>query len=312
MDNLAFFNCKTDLADESSERSASSICEQEGIKSEFYSIDGTPIAHLSITDDRGERTSGRKCGEYVTLEIGSTLLYDTATFEKKCDVCADRIGHFLERISDKSGAILLAGLGNPAVLADAVGAETVRNFIVTRHIKQSAPQLFEKFSFCETAACIPDVFGNTGVEAAQIIRGIADDIHPAAVIAVDALSSRKLSRLAAAVQITDSGVCPGSGVGNRRAEISYETLGVPVIAIGVPTVVNSSSLLSDAFSIGGVKIDSLGREQKERLRELVGEDYYVAPKNCASAIKSISRMLGYALNKAVHGDISYAEMRDFL
>lgn len=312
MDNLAFFNCKTDLADERDEHSAGALEEETGIKKEFLSIDGTPITRLFIESGNGERISGRKSGKYVTAEIGSTLFYDTATFEKKCDLCADLIGDFLERSTAMSGPVLLAGLGNPAILADAVGAETVRSFIVTRHIKQSAPQLFDKFSFRETAACIPDVFGNTGVEAAQIIKGIADDIHPSCVIAVDALSSRKLSRLAAAIQLCDSGVCPGSGVGNRRAEISCETLGVPVLAIGIPTVVNASSLLSDAFRIGGVKLDTFDREQKALLRELVGEDYYVAPKNCEAAIKSISRMVGYALNKALHGDITYAEMRDFL
>lgn len=314
MENRNLFDLKTDLADESDELSQISREEYPGLHRSVSRIEGTTVIRLQVTDEQGERLCGKKVGEYVTAEVGNTVLYDTGGFEKLCGVCAELISRFFDRLLPGQGekSFLLAGLGNPAILADAVGAETVRNFIVTRHIKTSAPGLFEKFGFRETAAVIPDVFGNTGIEAAEIIKGVVEDIHPDCVIAVDALSSRRLSRLAAAVQICDTGVCPGSGVGNARAEISRQTLGVPVIAIGVPTVVNVTTLLSDAFAACGMEPDRLSPEARRSLGEMIGEECYVAPKDCSSGIKSISRMVGYALNAAIHRNISYSEMRDFL
>lgn len=312
MENNDFFDLKTDLADESDEILRIKKDYPQGIVTESRKDNGIDIFTMHVKNSIGEKQSGKKCGKYVTVNVGSTNFYDSLTFERACTVFSSVIKEFTEQTSSEGGSFLLAGLGNPAITADSVGAETVASFIVTRHIKSSSPALFEKFGFAEASAIIPDVFGNTGVEAAEIIKGVVDDIKPSCVIAVDALSSRRLSRLGTTVQICDTGICPGSGVGNSRREISEDTLGVPVIAIGVPTVVNASTLISDILNDCGVKEDDLDENAKRQLYLQVGKDCYVAPKDCASEIKSISRLIGYSLNAAIHKDIEFSEMRDFL
>ena len=159
---------------------------------------------------------------------------------------------------------------------------------------------------------IPNVFGNTGVEAAEIIKGVADDIKPSCIIAVDALSSRHLSRVATTIQICNTGICPGSGVGNTRKEISSDSMGVPVIAIGVPTVVNATTLLTDALSDCGVDPSLLSDEARNSLKTRVNTDCYICPKDCGQSIKSISKLIGYSLSFAIHKGISFSEIHDFL
>ncbi len=311
MKKIDFFDLKTDLADESDEIMREKFLKTEGIETHKKTVSGVNVFSMTVKDGRGERLCGKRCGRYVTLDVGSTEIYDTATFERICDVFCSVIRSFTDVIRDIGGSFLIAGLGNPSITADSVGTESVKSFIVTRHIKETAPKLFEKFAFSETSAITPDVFGNTGVEAAEIIKGVADDIKPSCVIAIDALSSRRLSKLATTVQICDTGICPGSGVGNVRTEISNETIGVPVIAIGVPTVVNAATLISDVMT-ETFPDEKSGFNISEKLKESGGLDCFVSKKDCGAQIKSISRLIGYSLNKAIHKDIEYSEMRDFL
>lgn len=306
------FERMTDLADERDELMRASPGFVDGIKSERRQVDGVDIFTMRVQNAAGERKSGRKIGKYVTVNVGSTNFYDTATFERVCTVFAAVIREFLQEAAVSGGCYLLVGLGNPRITADSIGAETVDSFIVTRHLKESSPQLFQKFGFSESAAIVPDVFGNTGVESAEIIKGVVDDIRPSCVIAIDSLTSRRLSRLSSTVQICDTGICPGSGVGNSRAEISKETLGVPVLAIGVPTVVNAATLVADILGECGIGKDSLGDAVKRRIAAQLGGDCYVSPKDSGETVKSISRFIGYALNAAIHRDISFSEMQDFL
>jgi spore protease len=312
MEKFDFFDLKTDLADENDEIIRISRTLPDGIESSKRRDNGIDIFTMIVKTPQGEQISGKKTGKYVTVNVGCTGLYDTSTFEKTCTVFSNIIREFTSEIQQSGGSFLLAGLGNPHITADSVGAETVSSFIVTRHIKESSPDLFKKFGFSESSAIIPNVFGNTGVEAAEIIKGVVDDIKPSCVIAVDSLSSRRLSRLATTVQICDTGICPGSGVGNTRAEISSETIGVPVIAIGVPTVVNASTLISDVLSECGVREKDLSDSARKNIHSQVGIDCYVSPKDCGADIKSIARLIGYSLNAAIHNGIAFSEMRDFL
>ncbi|MBR5528369.1 MAG: GPR endopeptidase [Clostridia bacterium] len=307
-----FFDLKSDLADETGEILSEKVSDNYGIFTQKRTQNGVDIFISDITTEEGERRSGKKCGKYVTLNVGSTTLYDSESFERVCKVFASVAEEFISPYFGKSGGFLLAGLGNPGLPADSVGAQTVQNFIVTRHLKTSMPDMFEKFGFSETCAMIPDVLGNTGMEAAEIIKGVADDIRPGCIIAVDALSSRHLSRVATTVQICNTGICPGSGVGNARMEISADSMGVPVIAIGVPTVVNATTLLTDALSDCGITPASLTDESKKALMNRINTDCYICPKDCGQSIKSISRLIGYSLNFAIHKGISFSEIHDFL
>ena len=302
-------NQKNNLIDENDEIIRSKNLSSSGIITKKYSDDGVDIFSMEIKNRNGEEVSGKKKGKYVTVNVGKTEFYDTASFEKVCMVFSRVVSSFAGRMREK---ILLAGLGNPAICADSVGTQTAENFIVTRHIKESSPELFERFGFAETCAITPNVFGNTGIEAAEIIKGVVDDIKPSCVIVVDSLSSRRLSRLGTTIQICDTGICPGSGVGNVRAEISRDSVGVPVIAIGVPTVVNTATLLSDVLAECGIDKTALDKESRENISRQLSKDCYVSPKNCEKEIKSISRLIGYALNAAIHRGISVSEMKDFL
>ena len=307
MENIDFFSLKTDLADENDEILRAKMQNIFGVETRKLVTDGVEIFEMKVKNEKGEEQTGKRKGKYVTVNVGQTELFDSKAFERVCKVLAKVISAFSEL---REGPILLAGLGNPAICADSVGAHTVENFIVTRHIRQSSPKLFEKFSFCETCAILPNVFGNTGLEAAQMIKGIADDIRPSCIVAVDSLSSRRLARLCTTVQLCDTGICPGSGVGNARAEISQNTMGVPVIAIGVPTVVNACTLVSDLLSECGV--ENLSIEQQKMLSKQISGDCYVSPKNCEKEVKSISRLIGFSLNAAIHKEIDISQMRDFL
>ncbi len=309
MDNFEFFSLKTDLADEKDEIIRSRNPDCSGIISRKYTDSGVDIFSIEIKNSDGEKATGKKRGKYVTVNVGRTELYDTRTFERVCTVFSNVVRSFTGTVR---GGFLLAGLGNPQICADSVGTQTAASFIVTRHIKESSPSMFDRFGFSEASAITPNVFGNTGIEAAEIIKGVVDDIKPACVIAVDSLSSRRLSRLGTTVQICNTGICPGSGVGNLRAEISESTVGVPVIAIGVPTVVNASTLIGDILSECGIDAGKLDDAAREKLLEQVDKDCYVSPKSCEKEIKSISRLIGYALNAAIHKGISFSEMRDFL
>lgn len=311
MSETNFFDLKTDLADENNEILKKRSDTIHGISTQNRTENGIDIFTMDIKSRDAEIYSGKKRGRYVTVNVGNTHLYDSGAFEKVCETFTGVVKSFTDSFDGK-GAFLIAGLGNPGLPADSVGAQTVKNFIVTRHIKASSPELFERFAFTESAAVVPDVFGNTGIEAAEVIKGVADDIKPCCIIAIDALTSRHISRLATTVQICNTGICPGSGVGNVRKEISAETFGIPVIAIGVPTVVNATTLISDILSDCGINKNSLPQESHGKLLSRVSSDCYVCPKESGESIRSISRLIGYSLNAAIHKGISYSEMADFL
>lgn len=308
MEKFDFFNLKTDLADENDEILRNKNQSVNGIVTQNSKRRGVDIFEMHITSPHGEKISGRKPGRYCTVTVGKTHFYDSGLFENVCLVLSEIFESFIKARDN----ILLAGLGNPAICADSVGTQTAQNFIVTRHIKEAEKEIFDKFFSSETSAITPNVLGNTGIEAAHIIKGIADDIKPSCIIAVDALASRRLSRLATTVQICDTGIFPGSGVGNVRAEISEETMGCPVIAVGVPTVVNASTLICDILSECGIGQKDIDDNTMKSLYDQVGQDCFVSPKSCETDIRSISKLIGYAINHALHKNIDLSSMHDFL
>lgn len=313
MKNDPIYPLKTDLADERHEHFPRHDTVSDGVTCRSKQLDGLNITELILTSSEAAAFYGKPQGRYVTAEFEPSAFDTHALFERNCAVVSKLLDSFLLPIlSQNNGCVLLVGLGNPSVPADAVGERIVRNFIVTRPVKQAVPTLYERLYSRETAAVVPDVYGNTGIEAAQLVRGTVQTLKPACVVAADALSSRKPTRLTSAVQICDTGVCPGSGVGNRRAELSEKTLGVPVVAVGIPTVVNVSCLLSDALALCGVSSEALSEKTKSALREQIGEDLHVSSKDCGDGIARIARLVGYALNASIHRSIPFSEMPDHL
>ena len=240
--NTGNLNQRTDLATECVELFyKDSPPDADGIKTTHEEINGIVCDTMEIMEDRGAIKLGKPKGKYITLDVGKIWLYSRDEQETIIEVCADKLSGRLP----KKGSCLLACLGNRQITADSQGPLCSEYFIVSRHIKDNNPILFSGLSLCETMCITPDVLGNTGIEAALTVKGIVEKAQPDFVIAVDSLASRKTSRLATTLQMSNAGIAPGSGVGNHRMALCKESLGVPVISIGVPTVVDAVTVGAD-------------------------------------------------------------------
>ncbi len=300
---------KTDLADESDEIIKAHGFEPDGLVSDRTTVSGIDIFTMKVTNRTGEILSGKPIGEYTTINVGKVSIMTHEQFKSSVYVCANIFSKYISKATNTSSnsSILAAGLGNSAIGADAVGKRIIENLIVTRHIKQNKKELFDKLGLSDTSAILPGVLGTTGVEASDIIKGVINTTDPDIVIAIDALSSRRISRILSTVQISDSGISPGSGVGNSRKPISFETMQRPVIAIGIPTVANAEWVVSDVLTEMHCKKDLAF--PKTLAREL---ECYVTPKDTESELLAISKLCGYALNIAIHKNLRFEDIGDFL
>ena len=227
---------RTDLAVELRELNP----ELEGVNSSQYEGDGYKATVIEITTDGAAEKMGRPKGRYVTLESDAVL--DAGMGDEMCDALVNE----LKRMLPGEGTVLVAGLGNPNATPDAIGPQTAFGIFATRHIGEELAKELNLNGMRSVAAVAPGVLGQTGMEALEIISGAVERVSPAAVVAVDALAARRLSRIGRTVQLCDSGILPGSGVGNRRSEISEKTLGVKVISLGIPTVADADTIIEDA------------------------------------------------------------------
>lgn len=309
------FTVRTDLADEKEEF----LKEREGkrlagIAVNKKKINGFDVSVMNVLNEEGEKISGKPVGRYVTVDVGKIWMSDKKRFSEACSVISDFIKEF---IPDKKGSCMLAALGNKNIIADAIGPLTAENFIVTKHIKDSEKEIFDALNLRETLCISPGVLGNTGIEAAKIIKGAVMQSNPSFIVAVDSLASRHLSRLATTVQICDTGITPGSGINNARKEISYRTVGIPVIAIGVPTVVDVTTLASDIIRNVAQKtsddyIKSSVRQIINEISSEEAENFFVTPKETDHIIKDTSKLIGYSLNLALHEGISEDEIDELV
>ncbi|MCL2083593.1 MAG: GPR endopeptidase [Oscillospiraceae bacterium] len=229
-------NCKrTDLAMESREmirESAKDTSDIEGVEAREYDRNGCRVIHVKILNEKGAQILEKPVGSYVTIEVTGLMRREQEAFGHAVCAVAEEMKHLMS--PDRLQGVLLAGLGNRDITPDAIGPKVMQSCIVTRHLVDKMPDEFGHMR--PVAAIIPGVLGTTGMESAEIIKGAIDSMKPQLVVIVDALTSRRASRLCSTVQISDSGIVPGSGVGNARAALNHETLGVPVISVGVPTV----------------------------------------------------------------------------
>lgn len=264
------------------------VCEEE-------TRDGIRLTRLEIQTQEGAVALEKPQGVYVTLEIESMLRREEDAFEGAVSLLAEQLRACLPQEETKT--ILVAGLGNRAVTPDAIGPAAADQVIVTRHLKQTAPQAFA--GFCDVSVLRTGVLGTTGIESAEIIGAVCRRLQPDCIIALDALASRETRRLCRTVQLTDTGIVPGSGVGNSRAALNQETLGVPVIAVGVPTVVDAGSL---AAALTGKTPDD---KQPEAAM-------IVTPREIDQRVKEIARLIGYGINLALHPELSIRDVDLFV
>jgi len=278
---------RTDLALERRELIGDSV--PNGVKFEEKIYDKVKITRIKIETAEGEKALGKKRGNYITLEIPPLPNVPTEN-QKEIELIANELSSLIT----EQGCVLVAGLGNHNITPDAVGPKTVEFTLSTRHVMSALPD----FNFRPVAAVAPGVMGQTGIETGDVIRAVCSEIGAGCVIAVDALASRSVKRLGCTVQISDTGISPGSGVNNARLELSKETLGVPVIAVGVPTVVDALTVAQDAIAVGGeAYLD------KSRLGSLM-----VTPREIDSLILSVSRTLALAIGRALHKDLSVSDL----
>lgn len=276
---------RTDLACESSVPAAS---EEEEILA---------AASRPVNLTRRREADG---GESVTLSLGRITERGEPELPGLSRLLAGELRRMAARMigrePDRDTRILVAGLGNAAMTPDAVGPGTLGRLTVTRHLKGYDGSLFASLGCCELAAIAPGVLGQTGMESGELVKCAAELVKPHLVVAVDALAARNVDRLSSTVQITDRGISPGAGIGNRRLAVDRDTLGCPVMGVGVPTVVDSSTLVLDALEKAGVDAESLSPDLAEVLER--GRSFFVSPKDCDEVVSLTCRLLAKALDEA--------------
>lgn len=285
-------NKRTDLAAELD------IAECEGIREcvEKHGFIGVSTVEI-VTDDAAKRL-GKPRGKYITIDVGRIWLASDEELEEAASVIADKLGTLARELcEDMPKSVLIAGLGNRHITADALGDEAVGLITVTRHLKNLNGKLFGLLGGREIAAVAPGVLGQTGIEVAELIRGVCDEISPELVIAIDSLCARSTERLATTVQLGSTGITPGSGIGNHRRGVTREVLGVPVIAFGVPTVVESATLVFDALEQAGIT-----RPDERLIRVLENRrGFFVTPKETDVIVREVARLTARALTLAFGG-----------
>ena len=272
------FQIRTDLAIEAremiGEKQENVDAEPKGVQVETQEGECYTLTRVSIVNKAGSEAMGKPMGEYITIE--SQKLKENAV---DChEIIIQLLAEQLRKLAQpkEKDCILVAGLGNWNITPDALGPKVISRILVTRHLQGSLPEEIEG-TVRPVAAISPGVMGLTGVETGEIIKGLVEKVKPTLLIAIDALAARRSSRINATIQMSDTGVAPGAGVGNKRMELNQETLGIPVIAIGVPTVVDAATLVNDTMDRILASMISQTKEGSsfyQMLRDLEQEEKY--------------------------------------
>lgn len=309
------YSVRTDLALEQKERFEADNVEIPGVvlEEDYDEEKEIRVTTVRITTENGARTMGKPVGNYITLEAPKLAVPDEDYHRE----VSEEVARFLRQLlpeGKEDCSVLVAGLGNRQVTPDALGPYVADHLNITRHIvREYGKYAMGKEEVHPMSAIVPGVMGQTGMETVEIIRGVVKEAKPDLVIAVDALAARNSRRLNRTIQLSDTGINPGSGVGNHRNAITRETVGVPVIAIGVPTVVDAATIVNDAMenliqametsdALKGVGVVLQGynaAEKYELVKELIAphlNGMFVTPKDVDETVQRISYTISEALN----------------
>ena len=310
------YNFRTDLALERRDiyQKANKLNQIDGVESTEEEInDNIKVSRVKITNSKGEEALGKPIGTYVTIDVKKLKMAGEEEIQKTSEVLTDELKKIVKMHVNNQEDILIVGLGNIYVTPDALGPKVINEIDVTRHIIKYLPQYVDEGTR-PVSAISPGVLGTTGIETVEILKGIVENIHPKLLIVIDALASRSIERISSTIQISDTGIVPGAGVGNTREEISEKSLGIPVVAIGIPTVVELATLVSDGIDIF---IDRLQEkaESNEYLNKLQQNDKYeevkealnvgdynmiVTPKEIDDLIENMKDIVARGINFAVN------------
>ena len=309
------FNFRTDLASERKDvyQKANNLSQIEGIEVKKTSIDeNIQIERVEITNQKGEQAIGKPQGVYVTIDIKKLKIAEQEEIDLAGNALSNELKNIIKNHVSSEGEILVVGLGNVYVTPDSLGPKVIQNIEITRHIINYLPQYVNEGTRM-VSAISPGVLGTTGIETLEILKGIVDNIKPKLVIVIDALASRSIERISSTVQLSDTGIVPGAGVGNTRKEISIKTLGIPVIAIGIPTVVETAVLVNDSLDLFIAKLqqDAKSNDYLNKLKEednyegikqaLIPNDFnlIVTPKEIDELIENMTKIVATGINLAM-------------
>lgn len=292
---------RTDLADERLNECKKSG-EIEGISSENVNLDNSlKVTKVKVLNEKGKKRIGKEIGTYITLEIQNIDVISKEELENISKILSEQLKELVKGYN----SILVVGLGNIDTTADSIGPKTIKDLSITRHLKKYAPELIKE-NAKEISGIAPGVLGTTGIETQEILKGIVEKVKPDAIIAIDALISRDISRLFKTIQISDTGITPGAGVGNTRKEISKNTMGIPVIAIGVPTLVEAATIVADSIELISKQFEEFkdlqeaSKEDKYRLIKAVLEpskfNLAVTPKEVDSLVDNMKLVIAHGIN----------------
>ena len=301
------FDFRTDLADERADF-VKSNSNQKGIdgivcESKVYS-DSISVNTVRVLNDEGSKKIDKRIGTYITINIEDLDLIDDKNLELSQKILSDELAKMVKNFN----SILVVGLGNEDTTADSIGPKVIKDLEITRHVLKYKPELLPEGTK-EISAIFPGVLGTTGIETQEILKGITREVKFDAIVVIDALASNNISRLLKTIQVCDTGITPGAGVQNKRKEISIDTMGIPVIAIGVPTVVNAATIVADTFDILVEKFEEFSflkdssYDDKYKLIQAVLEpanfNLAVMPKEIDDLVDNMKLIIANGINRAL-------------
>ena len=309
------YNFRTDLADERTDifkKNNNITNDVDGIETTVREEGNIKITEVKVTNENGASSIGKPIGSYITIDIKKLKLATDEEIEKYGNVLSNELRKLIDMHSTKQDEILVVGLGNIYVTPDSLGPKVINEIDVTRHILKYMPEVLEEGTR-SVSAISPGVLGTTGMETLEIVTGIVNNVKPKLVIVIDALASRSMDRISSSIQLADTGIVPGAGVGNTRKELSQSTLNIPVIALGIPTVVESAVLVNDCLDLFITKLQEEAKsndylnnlKQKDNYEEikeaLIPNDYnmIVTPKEIDDLIENMKDVVARGINFAV-------------
>ncbi|MBQ1393809.1 MAG: GPR endopeptidase [Lachnospiraceae bacterium] len=282
---------RTDLALEAKE-AIEDEGEIQGVVLEKKEEDGITLSTLEILSDEGSKKIGKRKGTYITIEMET---------EKDENIIAELVRQLERLVKEKRENFFVLGLGNREITPDALGPLTVDKVIATRHlVREFGIKMKEKYKLLEVQALAPGVMAQTGIEIQEIVRGVVENTKPDVVLVIDALAARSIHRLGKTIQLTDTGISPGAGVGNNRKELNQSTLGVEVIAIGVPTVVDAETIVEDYMEVGLEKSSLTMQEKEQFMCQFKNEKMkgmFMTGQDVDQRVKRMSKIISMALNE---------------
>lgn len=322
---------RTDLAIEAHEM----YCESSVVETDIDGVDieseengeSIRVTRVHIRTAEGERKLGKAVGNYITIEVPDRFYDSHEVYEEACHTCAKELKRIVKLKKDDT--VLVVGLGNRNITADSLGPKVVQSLMITRHLKKYIPEEIDE-RIRPVCAITPGVLGLTGIETSEVIQGICEKISPDLLIVIDALCSRRMERLNRTIQISDTGITPGAGVGNIRMSIDKKTLGVPVIALGVPTVVDAATIASDSIDL---LIENLKENAQENaplykmlatireddkidlIRQVIAAshgDFVVASKDVDAVVEDISAVVANGINISLHDGIGLEDVDKYI